>query len=140
MEHRMRNPFRILAAVAAGLVVGFLVIAGVEAFGSKIYPSPAGLDPTDAAALETFIAGLPPGAFLLVLAGWGLGALLGSWIATRLGPSRHMAPGLIVGAVLVVAGVANMMLLPHPLWFWAATLVVLPLFVYAGTRAGVTDA
>jgi len=86
------------------------------------------------------MARVPLGALLFVLAAWAGGSFPGSWLATRLGPGRHAAHGAIVGAILLAAGVANMLLLPHPAWFWAAALVVFSLCTYLGTKARSTPA
>ena len=128
--------FRSAGTVIAGLVVGALVVASVEAVSSRVYPLPPGVDPTSMTALKAHMAQLPLGAFLFVLAAWAAGSFLGSWLATRLGSGRHAAHGAIVGAMLLLAGVANMLMLPHPTWFWAAALVVFSFCTYLGTKAG----
>jgi hypothetical protein len=125
---------RNLGGVIAGLVVGVLVIAVVEFASSKVYPLPAGIDPSDMKAFRLYMAQLLLGAFLFVLAAWGAGTFLGSWTATRIVAPRGPAGGAIVGAVLLAAGVANMLMLPHPGWFWVAAIVVLVSCTFLGTR------
>jgi len=126
---------RHLGGIIAGLVVGVFVIACVELSG-MVYPLPAGVDPADTEALKLHIAQLPLGAFLFVLAAWGAGAFLGSWTATRLVTPRTPARGLIVGVVLLAASVANMVMLPHPAWFWVAAVATLVACTEAGRRLG----
>lgn len=132
MGHMLRS----IGAIIVGLAVGVVVVTGVEALSSTFYPLPPGVDPTDPEALKPYLAQFPLGAFLFVLAAWGLGSFLGAWLATRLGPGRHRAHGLSVGVLLLAAGVANMLMLPHPVWFWVAALVIFVLCPYLGAKLG----
>ena len=132
----MRDMLRRVGSVVAGLVAGFLVIACVEAVGTTVYPPQTGLDFTDSESIKAYVDRLPLGAFLFVLAAWGAGCLVGCWLATRLGADRRTSPGVIVGVILLAAGVANMMMLPHPGWFWVAEFLVCTSFTYVGTRLG----
>lgn len=130
---------RNLGGVIAGLVVGVVVIAVVEFISAKVYPLPAGIDPADTEAFRLHVAQLPPGAFLFVLAAWGAGSLLGSWTATRIGAARGPARGATVGAVLLAAGIANMLMLPHPAWFWVAAIVITVSCTFLGARMAAGD-
>jgi hypothetical protein len=132
----MGNLLRSVGGVIAGLAAGVLVIFVVEFASSKVYPLPAGVDPADTEAFKLYVAQLPLGAYLFVLAGWGAGNLSGSWVATRVGPGRSSARGIIVGVGLLVAAVSNMLMLPHPLWFWAAAFMVLTATTYLGVKLG----
>jgi len=77
---------------------------------------------------------LPLGAFLFILAAFGLGTFLGSWIATRLGPGRRVVHGYVVAGLVLAAAVANMIMLPHPVWFWAAAGAVIVVAGHWGGR------
>ena len=41
---------------------------------------------------------------------------------------------IIVGALLMVSGIANMIMLPHPLWMWIFGLMIFIPFAYLGNR------
>jgi hypothetical protein len=69
-----------------------------------------------------------------VIAGWILGGVAGGWTAARLSARRTAGHGLVVGALLTLAGVANNLMIPPPLWFWIASLVVLMPAAYLGAR------
>lgn len=125
---------RSILAVLLGLVVGFLVVVAIELVSHRLYPLPAGIDPSDAEALAAAVAQMPLGAFLLLLAAWLGGTLLGSWIASRVG--RGYVPGIVVGALFLIAGIANLLMIPHPVWFWAAAVVVFIVATFLGTRLG----
>lgn len=118
----------------AGLMVAWLIVSMAEAGVHKLYPTPRGFDQNDLAQMRQFVATLPANAFLLVLAGWLVGTLFGTWLAARVGQSR--TPAYVVGALLLAAGVANSVLIPQPIWFSALSFVVYIAATLAGARMG----
>lgn len=117
--------------VIAGLVVAFLCVQGAEMFVHHLYPFPPGADMHDMAVIKAFVATLPMQAFVLVLAGWLVGTLVGTFIAAKIGRSR--IPAYILGVLLLCGSIANSIIIPQPVWFTAASVVI---FV-AGTFAGI---
>lgn len=107
---------RQILAPIAGIVVGSLVVAAVEALGHAAYPAPT-LDLNDVAAMRAEIARLPIGALWFVLAAWWLGAFGGVAAAVRLAGRRPWLHAGIVGGVMLAAVVANLAMIPHPSWF-----------------------
>jgi pimeloyl-ACP methyl ester carboxylesterase len=89
---------------------------------------------TDRETLRTLLAAAPPGAFLVVIVGWSLGGVADGWTTARLAARAKTGHGLVLGALLTLAGVANNLMLPPPLWFWIVSLVVLMPAAYLGTR------
>ena len=63
---------------------------------------------------------IPLPAKLSVLVGWALGSLIGGFTAARISGRRW--PAWAVGAAMLLAGAGTMAMIPHPLWFAAATL------------------
>lgn len=45
-----------------------------------------------------------------------------------------MRHGIILGVLLTLAGIANNLMLPPPLWFWIASLVVFIPAAYVDAR------
>ena len=133
----MGGAFRRIGAVVTGLVASAAVVAVVEALGARVYPLPPGIDPSNMQAVKAHMAQMPVGAFIFVLAAWALGAAAGPWVATRLSPSRVAVHGTIVGVILLAMCIANMVMLPHPIWFWIAALIVVPICAILGSRAAV---
>jgi len=128
---------RTILAGVAGCALSFLIILGMDALSHQVYPPPAGLDPRDPAAMRTIIAGMPTGAFIIVVAGWILGAGLGSWLATRISAGKALAGG-VVGGVTFAATSANLFSIPHPVWVVLGALIGIPLASWLGTRAART--
>ena len=133
----MRSALRSIAAVVAGFVAASVVMMIVETINGRVlYPglakSAEGV--TDRETIRALLATAPVGAFLVVIAGWILGGVAGGWVTARLASRATTGHGLVLGALLTLAGVANNLMLPPPLWFWIASLVVLLPAAYAGTR------
>jgi hypothetical protein len=125
---------RSVIAVVLALVLALALIIGVEVMSSVLHPLPPGLDPGDPEVIKAHVVRYPPGVLLLAGLGWGLTTLLSAWLATRLGSGRHPAHGILVGSMLLVAAVANMLMLPYPVWFWVLNLVIFPASIYLGAR------
>jgi len=110
--------------VIAGVVVAFLCVFGVEMIGHSLYPPPAGLDLDNPADQARVMEAMPSAAKAMVLAAWFVGALAGAWTANRIA-GRGLA-GWIVALLVIAAGIATMVMIPHPAWMWAGG-VLLPL-------------
>jgi hypothetical protein len=130
---------RSIAAVAIGFVAASIVMMIVESINGRVlYPElgKAAEGVTDREVVRALMASAPVGAFLVVILGWILGGLAGGWVVARIAGRSGAAHGLALGALLTLAGVANNLMLPPPLWFWFASLVVLWPAAYAGARLG----
>jgi hypothetical protein len=69
-----------------------------------------------------------------VLAAWGLGTFAGAWVAARIAPGGQLAFGLAIGVVALLAGVAIMLHIPHPLWMWVLGVGEMLPAAYFGAR------
>ena len=115
---------RSLLGVIAGVVVMWLVVAGIEFASHLVYPPPAGLDPMQPADLEKILAASPAAALAMVVAAWTLGAFAGGWVAARI--AHHPRIAAVLVALGVMAGVAGMiaMMPHHPAWMSALGLLL----------------
>jgi hypothetical protein len=132
------NGMKILQAIGVtvlGIIVGGLVVAGVESIGLLISDAPSAEVMNDRAKLAEFIAGKSVAAFAPVMAAHALGTFVASYLARRLAPERWMAPGIVAGGMLLLGGVANLTMLPHPLWMAATSLSALAGGTAMGTWA-----
>jgi hypothetical protein len=62
---------------------------------------------TDRETIRALLAKAPLGAFLVVIVGWVLGGVAGGWTTGRLAAHAPAGNGLVLGALLTLAGVAN---------------------------------
>lgn len=133
----MRSVVRSIAAVVAGFIVASIVMMILEFVNSRfLYPemAEAAKGMTDREEIRALLAGAPAGAFLAVIAGWILGGVAGGWVAARLAGRATVGHGLVLGALLTLAGVANNLMLPPPLWFWIVSVAVFLPAAYFGAR------
>lgn len=115
---------RLAMGIIAGIVVAFLCVFAVEFVGHSLYPAPAGLDLHNPADQARVMEAMPAAAKAIVLVGWFVGALAGALVANRIA-GRSLA-GWAVALLVIAAGVATMVMIPHPAWMWAGG-IALPL-------------
>jgi hypothetical protein len=130
------NPIvRSVLAVIVGMLVAFVLIAMVEMLGMRVYPPPAGMDPTNLESIKAAMARVPLGALLFVLLAYTVGSVAGGWVAARFAPSARMMHAMIVAALLFGAGLMNLMTIPHPTWFWVVSSAIYWLGAWSGAQA-----
>jgi len=127
---------RSVVAVLVGLIAAMVVVVGNEVLSSVLHPVPPGFDATSNEEMKAHVARYPAYALLLGGLGWSLAAFVSSWLATRLGTGRHPAHGIAIGSLLLAGAVANMLMLPYPIWFWVENLVLLPVCFILGAMLG----
>lgn len=110
-------------AVVAGLAASVALIMAVQALSARLYPPPPGLDLTDPGALAELMAQMPLGALLMVELSYAVGSLGGGVAAGMVSRERPYLPAAVVGALLTLAGLANLAAIPHPAWFAVVTTV-----------------
>jgi hypothetical protein len=121
--------------VWVGIVVAGLAITIVEFLGSKVYP-PLGMNPEDPASVRAAMALMPPGALLFVLLGWIVGTFAGAWVTARMVYRSPITHGLVLGAIFLAGSIVNMLLIPHPVWFWVLGVAVFLPSAYLGAKLG----
>lgn len=133
----MRSVFRSILAVVVAFVAASVVMMAVEwVNGHYLNPElgKAAEGITDREALRALLAGAPAAALLVVVFGWALGSLAGGFVAAWIAGRTPAGHAMMLGGLLVLAGVANNLMIPPPLWFWIAGLVVLLPAAYAGAH------
>ena len=114
---------RNVLAFVIGVVTAFVTVMLVDKVGHIVYPPPAGLDFSDPDAIRPYLATLPIGAFLFILASSVVAAFDGTLVACLIGTVKPRVFGSVVGGFVFAASVANFIAIPHPLWLALATLV-----------------
>ena len=127
------------AAVVLGVVSAFLTVWLIDRLNHFIYPPPEGLDFTDMAAVEPYLATLPVGAFVLILASSVVAAFIGTLVAIYIGTIRPFNCAVIVGGIVLAATIANFIAIPHPLWLSTATLLGVVASAWLATKLAPTS-
>jgi hypothetical protein len=133
----MSSTVRGIVAVILGCLLAFAIAFTVEGINAMIHPMPPGTDLADPASVKAATAAMPPIALGVVLIGWFLSTLAGACFAAHFARPAGWPP-LTVGILLFAAAVANMLMIPHPAWFWIIGVAIYPVATWLGARMGGT--
>jgi hypothetical protein len=123
-------------AVILGLIAAVAVVSAVEACNLLFVKVPANFDALSPQEKAAFIDALPLAALLVVLLAYVLGPFAGSFVAARVAARAPLVHGGLVGLVFLAATIANLIAVPHPLWFNVAAPPALLAAAWLGARAG----
>ena len=127
---------RNILAVVIGIILAFSLIEVCEAVGHHLWPPPQGIDFGSREAIRAAITQMPFGALASVAVAWVVGAFGGGWVAARI--SRRARPAYVIGGLVVLASIAELVMIPHPFWFWIIALIVVPLAAHLAAKLGAT--
>lgn len=135
----MSTVLKNIAAVLMGFVLASAIMMIIESINGKVlYPdlAKAAESIKDRESMRALFANAPIGALLVVIVGWFVGSATGCWLCRKITGSEAQLPRAVVvlGALLVIAGIANNLMIPPPLWFWIAGLIALAGGSYLGGR------
>lgn len=122
---------RAFLAGFAGLLIASLLVLAVEFTNSRLFPFPAGFNPSDPQQIAAFIKTMPVGAFVAVWFGWASGAFAGTFAARKLTPAPSNRPAIVTAVLFELFCIFNMAMLPHPVAFIVANVVTTPLAAWA---------
>lgn len=124
---------RNIGAGIAGVVVAVLAVWLVQMIGHAVYTPPAGLDTQDLDAMRDYVATLPLGAFLFVIASYLVGTLAGTCAACAIGTMLPRVFAILIGCLMLVATAINVAMIPHPTWFIVVAVVAIVIGAWLGT-------
>ncbi len=130
----MHPMIRSALVLLAGVVAALFVVVLMDTVAGSLYALPSGTDPNNPESMRQAVATLPVAAFLLLLAGWVLAGGVGSYAAARLATHARATHGLIVALFMLVATVGNLAKIPHPVWMWPASIILIPAAGWAATK------
>ena len=111
---------RTVLGIVAGVMLAFAALIGLEMAGHAAMPPPAGLGPSNPEDLKQMVAAAPLAAKAWVVFGWFVAPLAGGWLARRL--SGKGWAGWIIAGLILLGGIANILMIPHPLWMQIAAV------------------
>jgi hypothetical protein len=121
-----------ILSIIGGIVIAFAIIMLMQSISMKMYPVPQGLDLNDPEVMKAYITSMPFAAFLWILAGYAIASFAGGMVATGL--SKILRQSFIVAMVLMMANAANLMMIPHPVWFAIASSLIYFPFAWLGGK------
>lgn len=119
------NPIvRNVLAVLGGFALGSVVNMGLISISTSVIPPPAGADLTSMEGLKAALPLFEPKHFLFPFLAHALGTFVGAVVAALIAANNKMRIALVIGAVFLIGGVTNAMMLPAPAWFIAVDLLL----------------
>lgn len=132
------NPIlRNILAVIAGAIVGSVVNMAIIMMSSSLIPPPAGADVTTMEGLKATMHLFEPKHFIMPFMAHALGTLVGAFVATYVAANRKMVFAFLIGVLFLIGGIANVIMLPSPLWYTIVDVggAYLP-FAYLAAKLG----
>jgi hypothetical protein len=110
---------------------------GIIMISGSVIPPPEGADVTTVEGLKASIHLFQPRHFIFPFLAHAMGTLAGAFLAAKLAANNHMKFALVIGAFFLLGGVANVLMLPAPMWFNVLDLAgaYLPMAYLAGKWA-----
>jgi hypothetical protein len=122
-----------IIAVIAGFILGSIINMSLITVSGSIIPAPNGTDVTTLEGLKATIHLFEPKHFLFPFLAHALGTLGGAFVAAKIAATHKLKFAFSIGFLFLAGGIANILLLPSPLWFTLVDLIgaYLPM-AYAG--------
>ncbi|MDH3223478.1 MAG: hypothetical protein OEO23_07155 [Gemmatimonadota bacterium] len=113
-----------VVAGLVGLFAGGLTIMLIESVGHGVFGT---ADPGDLDAVTVPM-------FLSVLVAWTAGSGVAGAVATYWSGASSGGLALGMGLILLAGAIANMLVIPHPVWLVVAAVVLMPLSAWMAGR------
>lgn len=113
----MNPTLRNILAVVTGLIVGSVVNMGIIMLSGSVIPPPPGVDNTTLEGLKASMHLFEPRHFIFPFVAHALGTLVGAIIAALMAVGSKLKPAMIVAILFMLGGIANVFMLPSPVWF-----------------------
>ena len=126
-----------ILAVVAGIVAGSAVNMGIINISGSIIPPPEGVDNTTMEGLKTSMHLFEPKHFLMPFLAHAIGTLAGAFVVALIATEQKIKCALGIGLFFMLGGIANVIMLPSPLWFTVLDLgaAYIPMAYIAGKLA-----
>lgn len=126
----MKSTLLVVAGICVGLVVSFALLAAVEMFSAVVHPFPEDFKGTPEEIIRQ-VKLYPAWVLAVCVPMWGFIGFFGPWIARKIG---GISAAAVVGLLLLAGLVCNLSMLPYPIWFKVACLIVIPIGIAVGGR------
>lgn len=112
-----------ILAVIVGLLAGSAVNMGIIMISGSVIPPPEGVDNTTVEGLKAGMHLFQPKHFLFPFLAHALGTFVGALLTALIAANRKMLFAFVIGIFFLAGGIANILMLPSPLWFTIVDLV-----------------
>jgi hypothetical protein len=108
---------RNILAIVIGLLLGSAVNMGLITLGHSIIALPPGADVSSYEALKASMPLFGPEQFIFPFFAHAIGTLVGAAVAALIAASHKFKFAMAIGIITMIGGIANVILLPAPIWF-----------------------
>ncbi|TGL93137.1 hypothetical protein EHQ76_18365 [Leptospira barantonii] len=112
-----------ILALVASAVLGSVVNMGIITASGSIIAPPEGADVTTMEGLKASMHLFQPKHFILPFVAHAFGTLVGAYVAALISASHKIIFAMVIGVLFLAGGIANVMMLPSPIWFAVVDLV-----------------
>jgi hypothetical protein len=98
--------------------MGLILISG------SIIPPPNGADVTTADGLKSSMHLFEPKHFIVPFLAHALGTFVGAVVTALVAATRRLKLALVIGGIFLIGGIANILILPSPIWYSALDIIV----------------
>jgi hypothetical protein len=116
----MKNILAVIAAVIGGSLVNIALVN----LNGVLIALPEGADISSMEGLAASMSLFQPIHFLMPWLGHALGTLVGAFIAAKLAVTHKKMFAGVIGGFFLAGGIANAYMLPAPMWFIIADLLL----------------
>jgi hypothetical protein len=106
-----------ILAVVVGFLAGSIVNMALIMVSGSIIPPPEGADVKTMEGLKASMHLFEPKNFIFPFLAHALGTLVGAFVAAAVAFSHKMKFAIAIGCLFMAGGIANVLMLPSPLWF-----------------------
>jgi len=106
----------VLATIVGFIVASITVYIFETLIGHNLFPLPEGANPMDMEWIKNNMDQIPMGAKICVVIAHFTGIVVGMFVAAKIS-KKSMVPSYIVGALMLLATLFNIVMLPKELWF-----------------------
>jgi hypothetical protein len=119
----MASVFRAVIAVVLGLLLGGAVNMALIMVSGRVIPPPSGADVTTMAGLKASLHLFEPRHFVFPFLAHAAGTFVGAVVASLVTAKWSFVVALVAGGFFLAGGIANVIMLPAPMWFNAVDLL-----------------
>src|ERR1041384_7388844 len=107
---------RSILGIFLGMVIGGIVIGGVQMVNGYFHPMPPGTDPTNRESVRQAFALLPLTAHLGLLAAYLLGVFFAAFAASKIAGYSEVLHGFVISLLFTFIGISYFAMFPTPIW------------------------
>lgn len=129
---------RIVLGLVLGVAIGLGLVMAGDMANHALFPPPPDLQITNPDALRAYMAEAPILSLLGLPVTWTVAVFAAAFAGAKVAGRAWV--GWVAGGLLFAATLANLALIPHPIWMLAWAVALLPPAAWFAARLGAPSA